>query len=352
MSISTQPIIRQQVSLKSANTFGLDVTSAFQVEITRPDDLLRVMDSEAYQNHPHYILGGGSNVLFVEDYPGLVIKNSIPDISVISEDDREVIIKAGAGVAWDELVLFSLDQDWGGLENLSMIPGRTGAAPIQNIGAYGVELEQVFVSLEAISLKTGETGRFDKSQCRFGYRDSVFKSGEQHSWVITSVTLRLDKQPQIQIDYGNLREVLARSGITKPTIHDVSRAVREIRSSKLPDPAVTGNAGSFFKNPAIARSRFTELQQEYSDIPGFAVDGQRVKVPAAWLIDRCGFKGKRAGDAGIHERHALILVNYGKATGKQLITLAMEVKNGVFDQFGITLEPEVNIIGASIPNIV
>jgi len=337
-------IIRRQVPLKTANTFGIDVRADYFAEISVPDDLPKLMDTEMYQTKPRYIIGGGSNILLVDDYPGLIIKNSISGISVLSENKQNVFLRVGAGVIWDHLVRYSLDNNWGGLENLSMIPGRTGAAPIQNIGAYGVEFEQVFKSLKAISLESGQSKEFDHSQCRFGYRDSIFKTLEKNKWIITSVTIKLDKRHKINTNYGNLKETLTKSGIHQPTIHDVSNAVRHIRSSKLPDPSIIGNAGSFFKNPIITNSFFKELRESSPDIPGYPADDTHIKIPAAWLIDQCGLKGKRMGDAGIHDRHALILVNHGHATGQQLLDLSETVQSDVFKQFGIKLEPEVNII--------
>ncbi len=329
------------------------------------------METDLYHQKPRYILGGGSNVLFSGDYAGLIIRNSIPGISIISEDRVHTILRAGGGVVWDDLVSFALENNLGGLENLSMIPGLAGAAPIQNIGAYGVELEKNFVSLNAMNMKTGQIESFDNEMCRFGYRYSIFKDALKGTYLIVDITLRLDKKHEIHVDYGNLKEVLASRGITKPTIHDVSRAVREIRSSRLPDPAVTGNAGSFFKNPVISKEQLCSLQSKFPNIPFYPVkqasreksavspddipvknyekdpgsEYQQYKVPAGWLIEQGGFKGKREGDAGVHEQHALILVNHGRATGRQLLGLAHAIQQEVLEQFGISLEPEVNIVG-------
>ncbi len=344
MNVSSKPAIKKHASLKPVNTLHIDATADYWTEIGSPDDLLKVMDTDIFNHHAHFILGGGSNVLFAKDFHGLIIKNSLPGITLISEDNRHAIIEVGAGVVWDDLVNYSLQQGWGGLENLSMIPGLTGAAPIQNIGAYGVELESVFVSLEAIHLKTGRKEKFDKSMCRFGYRESIFKTTKKGAYIITSITLALSKQPELHLDYGNLRKELTAEGIVNPSIRDVSRAVRRIRSSKLPDPSEIGNAGSFFKNPVIPKDQFRQMQEIHPDIPGFQLADDRVKVPAAWLIERCGFKGKRMGDAGVHERHALILVNYGNATGQELLELARTIQEEVRGQFGIQLEPEVNIV--------
>jgi len=335
--------IRTGVSLKSHNSFQIDAKAAYWADIFEQSDMVRLMDTAIFHDQPRYILGGGSNTLFMQDYPGLIIKTRIPGISVINENDREVVLRVGAGVVWDDLVRHSVERDWGGLENLSMIPGETGAAPIQNIGAYGVELESVFVSLDAVDLTTGDTKIFDREMCRFGYRDSIFKRELRGKCLITAVTLRLSKQHRLHLEYGNLKEVLAADGITDPGIQDIGLAVRKIRSSKLPDPAVTGNAGSFFKNPVVSQDQFQKLRESHPEIPSFPA-GSQIKVPAAWLIDQCGFKGKRLGDAGVHERHALILVNHGKATGRELIGLAKSIRQEVRDRFGVTLEPEVNIV--------
>ncbi|MEX0681167.1 MAG: UDP-N-acetylmuramate dehydrogenase [Balneolales bacterium] len=359
--------LQKQVSLKPFNTFQIDATAEYLAEISHPDDLTSIMASSPFNRHPHYVLGGGSNVLFVDDFPGLIIKNNIPGITVVAENTQYVIIRVGAGVVWDELVKHTLNHGWGGLENLSMIPGLTGAAPIQNIGAYGVELEKLFVSLDAIHLKTGKTESFDRSMCKFGYRDSIFKSSLKGKYLITYVTLKLGKKPAINVEYGNLKKVLKSEGIKNPTIRDVSRAVRRIRKSKLPDPLITGNAGSFFKNPVLSGTTYEILKMKHPQMPGYFLDSSgphsfesgnttseqpvaesdgrgRVKVPAAWLIEQCGFKGMREGDTGVHEKHALILVNHGAATGTQLLKLARTIQEEVLDHFEISLEPEVHIV--------
>lgn len=358
--------LKKNISLKPFNTFGIDVVADYWIEITHTDDILNLMEMDIYRHQSHYVLGGGSNVLFPDDYQGIIIKNSIPGITIISEDDQSIILKVGAGVVWDELVLYCLNKGWGGIENLSMIPGQTGAAPIQNIGAYGVELEEIFVSLEAIHMRTGMNEYFDREMCQFGYRDSIFKRACKNQYIISSVTLKLQKNPQVNITYKPLKAILDEEGVKQPEIQDVSRAVRMIRTSKLPDPSVTGNAGSFFKNPIISARRFSQLQSEYKEIPGFPVNNlsgphndnvtlsdenhfpEYVKIPAAWLIEKCGFKGKRDGDAGVHEQHALILVNHGRATGDQILGLASNISEEVQKKFGISLEPEVNIVNSNL----
>lgn len=361
------PFISENISLKDRNTFRIDIKTRYWAEISQPEQMTDLMETEIYQGYNHYLLGGGSNILFADDYQGLIIKVSIPGIEVLAENDNTVEIRAGAGVSWDELVGHCISRNWGGIENLTMIPGLTGAAPIQNIGAYGSEIKDTFVQLDALNLLTGEMESFDKRMCRFGYRDSIFKQTHKGRYLITHVVLRLNKKPQANTDYGSIRQVLHDWGVTRPAISDVSRAVRHIRSSRLPNPQVTGNAGSFFKNPVIPASRFEALLEKWPDMPHYPANppdeksGTRaesqnggrqdenkalewVKIPAAWLIEQCGFKGSRNGDAGVHKEHALILVNHGNASGKEILSLAETIKTGVHGRFGIRLEPEVNII--------
>ncbi len=290
-------------------------------------------------------LGGGSNVLFCKDYEGLVIKNSIKGIQLVSEDEKHVVIKSYSGEVWHDLVMHCVEHNWGGIENLSLIPGTVGAAPMQNIGAYGVELEKVFVELEAFNLHTFELERFTKSQCNFGYRESVFKRALKNQYFIYSVTLVLTKNGKVNCEYGDILQVLKDKGLDEATasIKDVSDAVIQIRSSKLPDPKVLGNSGSFFKNPVIDPTLFDSLKSDYPDIKGFPQE-HGVKVPAAWLIENCGWKGKRIGETGSHAKQALVLVNYGNATGNEVYQLALDIIKSVKDKFDIQLEPEVNII--------
>lgn len=367
-------MIQCNVSLKPHNTFQVDAKAEYWSEIHQPEDLLRLMDTEIYQTCPSYILGGGSNILITGHFDGLIIKNEISGITILSEEARHIVLKAGAGVIWDDLVSFALKHNLGGIENLSMIPGSAGAAPIQNIGAYGVEFESVFLSLDAIDLNNGKITTFDKQSCRFGYRDSIFKHSEKKRFLITHIVIRLSRIPSLTLDYGNLKEVLKNDGIPNPTLHDVSRAVRKIRASKLPDPSLIGNAGSFFKNPVVDHKTFSRLKTAYPSLPGYSSEAPKkeqvglsgdtrkpsvaipdepsekwFKIPAAWLIEQCGFKGKRNGDAGVHNKHALILVNHGKATGREILALAINIREEVNNTFGISLEPEVNIVGPSEP---
>lgn len=290
-------------------------------------------------------LGGGSNVLFCKDYEGLVIKNAIKGIHIVEEDDTTITLKVYSGEVWHDLVMYCVARNWGGIENLSLIPGTVGAAPMQNIGAYGVELEKVFVELEAFNLHTFELHTFNKTACAFGYRESVFKRQLKGLYFIYSVTIRLNKQPVVNVEYGDILQVLEDKGLdqSNASIKDVSDAVIQIRSSKLPDPKVLGNSGSFFKNPVISQAQFDQLKSQYPDIKGFPNEAG-VKVPAAWLIEQCGWKGKRVGETGSHAKQALVLVNYGNASGNEVYQMALTIIQSVKDTFGIQLEPEVNII--------
>jgi UDP-N-acetylmuramate dehydrogenase len=336
--------VQEQVDITDYNTMGVAAKARFFSEANSIQQLSKIIAFSTGENIPLYFLGGGSNVLFIDDYDGFLVHINIKGIEVKDETDEEIVLKIGAGENWHNFVTNCVRKGWGGVENLSLIPGSVGAAPIQNIGAYGVELEQVFESLEALDVRTGEPKRFTKQECNFGYRDSIFKNELKGKFVITSVMLRLQKSPKTNISYHALSDKLAEKGITKPSIRDVSNAVIEIRKSKLPDPAKIGNTGSFFKNPVITKDRFQILQEKYAEIPHYPV-GDDIKIPAAWLIDQCGWKGKRFGDAGVHYMQALVIVNYGKATGPEIWELAQNIQKSVKDTFGIALSPEVNVVG-------
>lgn len=290
------------------------------------------------------VLGGGSNVLFTRNFLGIVIKMEITGISIEVESDDSVIVSFGAGENWHQCVLWAVENGYGGIENLSLIPGTIGASPMQNIGAYGVELKDVFHSLEAYEIKTGKVVRFYNEDCKFGYRYSVFKGPQKDKYVITKVFLRLSKKPVFNVSYGNLKETLENMGVGELTLKNVSQAVINVRQSKLPDPAEVGNAGSFFKNPVIERTYFDSLKAAFETIQGFSVDEDQVKVPAAWLIDQCGWKGKRFGAIGIHEKQPLVLVNFGGGNGRDILKLSEDIQESVFKKFGVQLETEVNII--------
>ncbi len=327
-------------SLLSYNTFGVSVRASAFVLANNVADLRRVLMKTTL---PVIILGGGSNILLTKDLNALVIKNNILGKSIVEETDDYAIIEAGAGENWHELVLWSIGKGLGGLENLSLIPGLVGAAPIQNIGAYGIELKDVFVKLEAVGLATGKTVTFKKEDCQFAYRDSIFKRNLKGKYCITKVYLRLSKNPKINIAYGAIQSTLKQMGVKNPSPRDVSNAVITIRSSKLPDPAILNNSGSFFKNPEIDRTTFEELRKQFPDVVFYESPNDRIKIPAGWLIEQCGWKGKRVGNVGCHTEQALVLVNYGGASGQELLSHAQNVANSVKEKFGIELTPEVNV---------
>lgn len=335
--------ILENISLKPYNTFGIDVTAKSFVEISTLLQLQKVLQLSAFTNR--FIISGGSNMLLTKDIDSLVILINLKGISIVDESDDEVIIKAMAGENWHELVLWAIEKGYGGIENLSLIPGNTGTAPIQNIGAYGVELKDVFVACEAMNIETHELEEFSKEACQFGYRDSIFKNAAKGKHIITSVLLRLTKRNhKLLTFYGAIENELQKSGVIHPTIKNISDVVVAIRKSKLPDPKEIGNSGSFFKNPIISRKTFKRFQKKNPQAPYYELENGQFKVPAGWLIEQCGFKGKRFGDAGVHEKQALVLVNYGNATGEEIWNLALKIQSEVKDKFQITIEPEVNII--------
>jgi UDP-N-acetylmuramate dehydrogenase len=332
-------------SLRAYNTFGIEAQARQFVEISSVEQYVAIRKSGEFAHLPHLFLGGGSNVLLTKPQEALVVKISIPGISVVKQDADFVWLKAGAGVVWDELVQYSVNQGWSGLENLSLIPGTVGAAPMQNIGAYGVEIKDTFESLEALNLQTLEVDLFDAKACAFGYRESFFKRAGKGHYLISTVTFKLAKKPSIKTSYGAIQEVLASKGITHPSIREVADAVIEIRQSKLPDPKDIGNSGSFFKNPTVSATEAARLITENPGIPHYPVEGStEVKFPAGWFIEKAGWKGFRKGDAGVHAKQALVLVNYGEATGGEILALSEEIKKSIKDTFGVSLETEVNIL--------
>ena len=332
-------------SLRAYNTFGIEAEARQFVEISSIDQYVSLRKSGEYAHLPHLFLGGGSNVLLTKAQEALVVKISIPGISVIKEDAEFVWLKGGAGVVWDEFVQYAVNQGWSGLENLSLIPGTVGAAPMQNIGAYGAEIKDTFESLEALNLQTLELEVFDAKACAFGYRESFFKRAGKGQYLISSVTFKLSKKPSIKTSYGAIQDVLASKGITQPSIREVADAVIEIRQSKLPDPKEIGNSGSFFKNPTVSASEASRLMAEFPGIPNYPVEGSSdVKFPAGWFIEKAGWKGFRRGDAGVHAKQALVLVNYGEATGGEILALSEEIKQSIKEKFGVALETEVNIL--------
>ncbi len=328
-------------SLRAFNTFGIEAYADQFIEINSVAQLQGVLQEIT---QPFYILGGGSNILLLNDLKGVVLKMSIPAIKIEQTFKHTVYLSAGAGVNWHQLVLFAVENDLGGLENLSLIPGTVGASPMQNIGAYGVEIKEVFHRLEAVEIATGKIKIFRKKELAFGYRNSVFKNKLKGKYIITKVWFKLSKPPhRLRLSYGAIQSVLADSGIDQPTIRDISNAVIKIRSEKLPDPRDIGNAGSFFKNPVIGPKLFTSLYQQYPKLPHYPQPDGTVKLPAAWLIEQCGWKGKRIGDTGTHIRQALVLVNYGNAKGAEIHALALKIQESVRQKFKISLEMEVNI---------
>jgi len=333
-----------QISLRDFNTFGIDTTAKMMVRVQRIDDLQTVLHDPKLQNENRLILGGGSNLLFTRPLDALVIKIDLTGKKIISEDDRYVLVEAGAGENWHTFVRWTIDQNLGGLENLSVIPGNVGASPMQNIGAYGVEIKDSFHSLKAVNLITGEIQEFNKADCEFGYRESVFKRSLKNQFAIVSVQYRLKKYPDFNTSYGAIEQELERMGISEISLDSVSRAVINIRQSKLPDPRVLGNAGSFFKNPTISESEFQNIICNHPDIPHYPAAGGMRKLAAGWMIEQCGWKGKRIGNCGMHERQALVLVNYGGATGEEIYDLSEQVLQSVKSRFGVELEREVNVI--------
>ncbi len=337
-------LVEQNASLKNLNTFHIDARADLIASIVNIDDLDEIFTTYKYKAKKKLILGGGSNILFTRNYLGIVLKMEINGIEVVEDSSDSVIVGFGAGENWHQCVLWCIEQGLGGIENLSLIPGTIGAAPMQNIGAYGVEIKEIFHSLEAYEIKSGKIVKFYNEDCKFGYRYSIFKGALKDKYVITRVFLRLTKKPVFNIEYGNLKEKLEEMGVWSLDLKNVSQAVIDIRQAKLPDPMEIGNAGSFFKNPVIETDYFESLQAAFENIPGYKVDKENTKVPAAWMIDQCGWKGKRIGDIGVHDKQALVLVNHGNGAGKDILELSRDIQKSVFKTFGVQLETEVNIV--------
>lgn len=335
--------ITHNISLKPYNTFGIDAKAEHFVSVSSIDELKKILELTEYPEK--LILGGGSNMLLTKNQDLLVVHINIKGISIVSEDKDSILVKANAGENWHEFVLYCIDKDFGGIENLSLIPGNVGSAPIQNIGAYGVELKDTFFSCEAISLETKIIETFTKEDCHFEYRNSIFKQEAKGKYIITSVTFKLSKHNhQLHINYGTISSQLEAMNISNPTIQDISKAVIAIRTQKLPNPKEIGNSGSFFKNPVITKSHYQALLENFEDMPSYAVSDDEVKVPAGWLIEKAGFKGKRFGDYGVHKHQALVLVNYGNAKGEDILKLAELIQKTIKRLFDISIEAEVNIL--------
>lgn len=336
--------IQENFSLRNYNTFGLDALASHFVEITTVDELTEVLSDPVWQQRRKFILGGGSNILFTRNIEALVIHPHIRGIEKIKETDEEIWLKVGAGEVWHQFVMYCVQNNYGGVENLSLIPGTVGAAPMQNIGAYGVEIKDVIETVEAVAIQTGALRIFSKEECEFGYRESIFKKEVKDQYIITGATFVLSKRPILNVDYGDVRRTLTEMQATNPSIQDVSDAIIKIRQSKLPDPALIGNAGSFFKNPEIGETQYTALKNEFPTIPGYPTGPGKVKVPAGWLIEQAGWKGYREGAIGVHEKQALVLVNYGGGTGNEIKLLSIKIQDSVEAKFGIRLSAEVNFV--------
>ena len=338
--------ILQNYSLKRYNTFGIEIYAKYFSSFNSVFELQDILQSGFNKPKHLLVLGGGSNILFTKNFEGLVLKNEIQGIEIIHEEEKYVYVKAGAGENWHLFVMHCVNKNFSGVENLSMIPGNLGASPMQNIGAYGVELKDNFYSLEAYSLQEKRITTFSLNDCEFGYRDSIFKKKYKNQFVILNVTFKFSKTPHFNISYGAIEEELKRMQVKELSLRAVSNAVMNIRSSKLPDPAKIGNAGSFFKNPEIDGQQLNDLLKKLSgrsDVPFYKIHEDKFKIPAGWLIEQCGWKGYRKGDAGCYEKQALVLVNYGNAGGKEILKLSEEIQASVMKKFGIKLETEVNI---------
>ena len=335
--------ILKNYSLSKLNTFGIRAFARFFAEVENEEELKELFVDPVFKENKKFFLGGGSNVLFTKDFDGIVILNKIKGIKILEEDDKTAVIRSMSGVIWHDLVTFATERGYWGLENLSLIPGTVGAAPMQNIGAYGTELQEVLQNVEAFNIATGVKRVFSREECELGYRDSIFKNKLKNQYFISAVILKLSKTEKKNLTYKILSDYLEKNKIDIRSSKDISDAVSEIRKSKLPDPKLIGNAGSFFKNVFVPKDKFEGLAKIYPDMPCFKEDGE-VKIPAGWLIEQCGWKGKRVGNAGVHEKQALVLVNYGGATGEEIVGLANKIIASVKEKFGLELVPEVNIV--------
>ena len=335
--------IIENFSLKKHNTFGIEATAKQFASVHSVEELKQILQENT--SRKKFILGGGSNMLLTQNIDALVIHVDLKGKKIVEQNDDFVLVEAQAGENWHEFVLWTINQDFGGLENMSLIPGNVGTTPIQNIGAYGTEIKDTFFSCEAIEIQSFETKKFTKEECKFGYRESIFKNEAKDQFIITSVVFKLTKQKhKINISYGDIAAELTKKEIVVPTLIDVSNAIIAIRQSKLPDPKELGNSGSFFKNPIIPKSDFERIHLLHPEMPSYSVSETEVKVPAGWLIEKAGFKGKRFGDAGIHKNQALVLVNYGNATGQEILNVSKDIQKTVKELFDIEIEAEVNVI--------
>jgi UDP-N-acetylmuramate dehydrogenase len=333
--------IQQNISLKKYNSFGIAVNAKRFIPIHSVYELQQLLKTE----QDLFVISGGSNMLLTKDIEKLVVHIDIPGISIDKEDEHSVYLTVNAGENWHDFVLWSVSQNYGGIENLSLIPGNVGTCPIQNIGAYGVEVKDTITKVDAVEIKTGKIVSFSNTDCKFGYRNSIFKNEVKGKYILISVSFKLTKNKHhLNTSYGAIEHEFESKNIQNPTLKDISDAVISIRKSKLPDPKEIGNSGSFFKNPVISNLEFLTLQKEYANIPNYLISEDEIKIPAGWLIEQAGFKGKRFGDCGVHEKQALVLVNYGNATGKEIHQLAQNIQKTILNKFGISLEIEVNVI--------
>ena len=337
--------IQENIQLQPFNTFGIKATAKYFCIIKSIEEFNELIQHPIYISEKRFFLGCGSNVLFTQDFIGLIIKVELKGIAVVDEDDDRVLLKANAGESWHNLVMYCVHNNYGGIENLSLIPGTVGAAPIQNIGAYGVEIKEVIEKVDAIDVNTGEFLSFKREECCFGYRESIFKSQLKEKYFISSITLSLTKKNHhFNIYYGALQEMMKQQNKSDVTIKTISDSVINIRRSKLPDPSMIGNGGSFFKNPTLSHDEFESLKKNDITMPYYATENQNVKIPAAWLIEQCGWKGKRINNIGVHQHQALVLVNYGDGNGNEIFQLSKAISLSVYEKFGITLSTEVNIL--------
>ena len=336
--------IIENYPLLKLNTFGVDVKAKYFTSINTINELIELTKTNVFKDLELLILGGGSNILFTKDFDGLVILNNIKGKEIIDQNQQSIFLKIGAGENWHQLVMYCVDNGWGGIENLSLIPGNTGTAPMQNIGAYGVEIKETFVELEALEISSGKIVKFNNSDCEFGYRESVFKNKMKNQYIILNITLELKKNPVLNINYGDVKAILESQNIKNPAIKEVSNAIISIRQSKLPDPKKIGNSGSFFKNPIVSLNQLELIKKKYPNVVNYEINENEFKIAAGWLIERAGWKGKKFNNYGVHEKQALVLVNYGLANGMEIFELSEKIILDIKDKFGITLEREVNII--------
>ena len=336
--------IQNNISLKKYNTFGIDVTTKEFVEINSDEEIKALINSKLLKNKKYFILGGGSNVLFTKNFDGIIVKINTKGKSIIKEDSEHIYLRVSAGEEWQDFVDYCIENNYAGVENLSLIPGTVGAAPVQNIGAYGVELKDVFFELQAIEIASGRIVKFTKNDCEFSYRNSIFKNRLKNKYIIISVSFKLNKHPEIKIEYGNVKQELEKSGIINPGIKEISEAICNIRRKKLPDIEEFGSAGSFFKNPVVDEKTFIELKNKFPKMSTYKLPDSKYKLAAAWLIEKSGMKGKTFGNAGIYKDQALVIVNHGGAGTKEIIFVMEKVQKTVYEKFQITLQAEVNII--------